>query len=88
MRTPTCCPAPGYPEVLWPPDQPQPLVPLPARRFNCRHYDHCLSDAVAAGWPSWSCAACTAYASLAPEEFQQDRDGLLRLWQLVANEAW
>jgi hypothetical protein len=36
------------------------------RNLLCVHYDSCLDDAVAGGWPSWSCVRCALHVVRGP----------------------
>jgi hypothetical protein len=62
-------------------------VAAPLRNFSCTHYDDCLDQAVHAGWPSWTCDGCEAFAEAPSDRLAHDVAGLLQIWSEATGES-
>lgn len=62
-------------------------VAAPLRNFSCTHYDDCLDHAVHAGWPSWTCDGCEAFAEAPSDRLAHDVAGLLQIWSEATGES-
>lgn len=58
------------------------------RRLDCRRARDCLTIADRAGWPSYSCASCSAFDPLDGEERKEDCGRLARLIAAVPGGPW
>ncbi|MCB2187218.1 MAG: hypothetical protein KQJ78_12420 [Deltaproteobacteria bacterium] len=65
---------------------PQPQGPTAQRNFACKSYETCLNQADSAGWPGFSCEACSL-CDHEPNDWRQrqqdDMEPLLELWAEV-----
>ncbi|MBU0514796.1 MAG: hypothetical protein KJ621_08490 [Proteobacteria bacterium] len=54
------------------------------RRFLCRQYDQCLDQAIARGWPGFSCMKCGDFKPMQKDPADWIEDNLLCIGLLFA----